>query len=191
MNIFAIASASLAIALYFPLCFKILRGDVRQNFATWALWTLLDVVVAGTLMVQHGSYSLAVAYTLGGAITVSCILVARGGALWTKFESFVASLVIICVILWSLSGPMIGTIASTLAMVIAGIPQLIETYRNPWSSPFGIYAGYFFANVLAAIGAKSWAIEERFYPCMAAAFCLLIALFAARRFSARRTEVPA
>lgn len=175
MNSLIALSTVLALFLYFPLCIQIIKGKVQQNFATWFLWATLDGVAAGTLVVQHGNYLLPVAYTLGSGITALCIIRSKN-FVWTWFESLVTILVIICITIWAVSGPRIATIASSLAMIIAGAPQIIETYQRPRDTPIMIFFGYFTANSLSMLGAKSWTVEERFYPTCAATFCLAIVI---------------
>ncbi|HLP43832.1 MAG TPA: hypothetical protein VK145_00980 [Candidatus Nanoarchaeia archaeon] len=186
MSYFAWASAILALALYVPLCLQIVKGTVKQNFTTWLLWATLDGIAAGTLIVQQGSYALPTAYTIGSLVTTLCIVRSKNFK-WTWFESFVTVLVIACVIIWFSSGPKMATIVSSVALAVAGIPQLVESARNPWATPILIYFGYFVANVLALAGAKNWEIPERFYPSCAALFCIGIVILAAtrRRYVAR------
>ncbi len=170
MNLLVVISTLLAISLYFPLCYQLLTGKVVQNLATWLLWSALDAIAAVTIFLQDGNYLLAAAYTVGGSITALCILKSRNFN-WTRFESFVTFLVIVCLVIWYHSGPRNATIASTLAMVIAGIPQTVASYRKPWETPILIFVGYFFANLLSTLGGKDWSIEEVFYPASATIYC--------------------
>lgn len=180
MSSLIVLSVILALGLYIPLCVQIFTGKVKQNMATWLLWGLIDGVAAGSLIVQHGNYLLPAGYTLGAVITTLFIIRSKS-ITWTWFESLVTVLVVICIIIWALSGPKMATVASTLAMVIAGIPQLFETYRKPHDTPLIIYTGYIIANGLSAMGAKDWSIEERFYPVCATIYCVAISVLASRK----------
>jgi len=144
------------------------------------LWSTLDGISAGTIIAQHGNYLLPLAYTIGSGIATFCILKSKQ-VVWTWFESFVTFLVLVCLAIWALSGSKTATVASTLAMVIAGIPQLIETARKPWETPILIYLGYFTANSLSVFGGKDWLIQERFYPSSAAIYCFFIVILAMRK----------
>ena len=180
MNPWIITSVVLALALYLPLCYQIINGKVKQNLATWILWSSLDGVCAATIWAQAGNYQLVLAYTLGGLITTFCIL-KSGEAKWTWFESFITGMVFGCVIIWVLAGSRLASIAGTSAMIIAGIPQLLESYRKPWGSPILIFLGYTIANGLSVVGAKGWTIEERFYPGSACLFCATLTIFATQK----------
>lgn len=181
MNIYVILSAVLAIALYIPLSIQILKGKTEQNLATWFLWAALDAVAAISLFTQQGNFLMVAAYTLGSSWITMCIA-KSGNFSWTKFETLVTIMVIACLIGWILSGPRTATVLSSIAVVIAGGPQLRDTAKDPWSAPFLIYFGFFTANTLSVIGAKNWSIEEVFYPSCCAVYCGVLVLIASRKF---------
>lgn len=171
MNAFVWAGSILAILTYIPLWMKIRSGVAKQNIYSWGLWSALDVIIVGSIFLQGGTYYLAMTYMLGGSIAVYLIWRAGDIGAWTRFESTVAFLVAACMTVWYLSGNAVATVASTLAMQIAGIPQLVDAWRKPKDTPVSIYCCYFVANCLSIAGAKAWTIEERFYPTMCAIGC--------------------
>lgn len=182
MNFLVWAGSILALLTYLPLWKQIRSGKAKQNLLTWALWVTLDVVVAATIIVQKGTFLLPVTYTIGGSATIVLIWKSGNKAIWTWFETMVASLTIISMVIWYFSGGKMATIASTTAMLIAGIPQLIDAWKKPQDMPLLAYFSFFIANGLSTAGGKSWAIEERFYPLSAAIFCFLIAGLAIRKY---------
>jgi len=182
MNLWTQTSTVVALALYIPLCMQIFQGKTRQNIVTWLLWTILDGVAAASLVVQKGNYLLPLAYTFGCAVTTLFILRSSKWE-WGQFEKLITCLVIICALAWITSGPKTATVASAMAMCVAGLPQLLDTFQKPHEAPFWIYIGYLFCNSMSVIGAKNWSIEERFYPSSAAIYCLILITFAMRRFS--------
>ena len=186
MSVFVWAGSILALLVYFPLWKQIVSGEAKQNLLTWALWATLDFVVAATIIVQGGNFLLPITYGVGSLVTVYFIWKSGNKAAWTWFETMVATLTIASMVIWYFSGGKVATIASTTAMLVAGIPQLIDAWKKPQEMPIVAYFGYFVANCLSAAGGKSWAIEERFYPIGAAIFCLLIATFALRKFWGKR-----
>ena len=185
MNALTLAGSALALLTYFPLWKQIRSGSVKQNLLTWALWSTLDAVIAGTIIVQKGSFLLPVVYALGGSMTVFFIARSRSKARWTWFESMVSFLVLASMVIWYVSGSKVATVASTVAMLIAGIPQIADAWKKPKDMPLMAYSSYFVANCLSTAGGKNWSIEERFYPVSAGAFCLLIPVLAAWRVFVR------
>ena len=119
MNVLILAGSAVAILTYFPLWKGIRTGKVEQNLLTWALWGVLDLVVAATIIVQGGSFLLPIAYTIGSSITAVFIAKSKGKASWTWFESLVLSLVLASMVIWYFSGGKVATVASTIAMVIS------------------------------------------------------------------------
>lgn len=191
MSNYTLAGSVIGIACYLPLCLAILRGKVKQNLATWVLWALLDGIAAASIFYQHGNYFLVAAYASGSTVTSLSILRSRNFA-WTLFHTMVSLLVLACVIVWAISGAYVATIASTTAVIIAGIPLLIDCYKTPAENPFSTYLGFLIANGLGTIGGKEWSVSERLYPAACTVYCLIAVILVARKFWLRpavQTEV--
>ncbi len=181
METLAYVGAILGLIVYFPLILGILKGDIKQSFSTWLLWSVLDALIALSLFVQNGNYLIAVAFTIGSTI-ITILLFVHGQFSWSAFDTKVALLVGACMMVWYFSGPLAATIAGTIAMNISGIPQLKSTWRNPAINTLPIWIGFTLANFLSFLGGKSWTIEERFFPFMGVLYCLaLVAIILARK----------
>lgn len=141
-----------------------------------------------SIILQKGNYVLIIIYCTCGSLVVLSLLFKRLFK-WTKFETFVLMLVIICLVIWSLSGSRWATIASTIAVVISGCPQIRDSWREPDKTAGLIYTGYVIANGFSFLGGKAWTIEDRFYPGMMTLLCLTIALAAFRRRSQQSANV--
>ena len=189
MNALVWAGSILALLTYFPLWKQIRSGKAKQNLLTWALWGVLDAVVAATIIVQKGNFLLPMVYTIGSMLTVYFILKTGNRAVWTWFETMVVLLTIASMMIWYFSGGKAAAVASTMAMCIAGIPQLVDAWKKPQDMPFLAYISYSIANCLSTAGGKSWAIKERFYPAGATVLSFLIAAFAARKYFLEPTSV--
>lgn len=190
MNVLILAGSVVAILTYFPFWKAIRTGKVEQNLLTWALWGTLDLVVTAIIIVQGGSFLLPIAYTIGASITVIFIAKSKGKTSWTWFESLVTSLVVVSMVIWYLCGSKVATVASTIAMLIAGVPQLIDAWKKPRSMPLLAFSAYLLANILSTAGGIDWSIKERFYPASAAAYCFLIVLLSARKLWLKPTSSP-
>ena len=100
---------------------------------------------------------------------------------WTIVETLTAVLVLICLALWYVLGERAGIVSSSLAVVFASLPQVVQTYKRPQATPTLIYAVFLFANILSLFAGKEWTIEERFYPGCAVFLCLVIVLLSLKR----------
>lgn len=176
----AIIGALVAFVLYYPLVKGILRDKIKQNFATWILWTLLDFIALVSLVFQGGNYALVIGYFFGGTI-VTCCLIYKKQIEWTIKETVVLLMVIICLIVWSVSGNRNATIVSTLAVFISGLLQVSDSWRKPDTQTSYIYLGYVLANGLSCLAGEAWTIKDRFYQAACTILCLIISLASSRK----------
>jgi hypothetical protein len=159
-----IAGGVTALIMYVPLIISVARKDgAGQSFAMWALWGAMDTIVTISLIDQHGNFWLTLCFA-AGSIILSALLLWRGRFSWGRLETVILLLVAVCLIIWKSSGPQNATIATTVAILIAGTPGLVELWRNPDRAVARIWTGFTLANLLALIGGLSWSIEERFAP---------------------------
>jgi hypothetical protein len=177
--------AIIGLFAYVPLFVSIYNGK-KQNFATWLLWSILDIILVSSLILQGGNYLLSLGYTIG-AIAITILLISKKFVTWTWFETMITALAIVCMTIWWMSGPQAGTIASSLALAVASIPLQIHAAKHPESMPTLPYAFFLLANILSFIGGISWTIEERFFPGSSIVVTLLMLLLILRKY--RRTKV--
>lgn len=171
-----ITAGLLAFVMYAPLVIGAVRSKgAGQSFAMWALWAVMDSTATLSILVQRGNFWLVLGLAVG-SITMAVLLLAYGRFAWGRLETAILLLVVVCLGVWFFSGPKSATIAATLAIVVAGIPGMVELWRNPQRSLAVIWSGFTLANLLALLGGRNWSIEERFAP---AAFVLQTLAFVA------------
>ena len=154
-------SGLLGLAMYFPLVMDVIRrGGRGQSFAMWALWAMLDTTVTVALVVQHGNFFLTAGFSVG-SILLSVMLLVRGQFKWGRLEWMVLVLVLFCLAAWAIAGPRWATITSTLAIIAAGIPGMVEIWRHPDEVAARVWAGFALANILALVGGEDWSVEQR------------------------------
>jgi hypothetical protein len=163
-DLLKISGGLLALLMIIPLVVSAVRQNgAGQSFAMWALWALLDTTVTVSLIVQRGNFWLTAGFALG-SLVLAAVLLAKGRFAWSWVESLIAALVVVCLAIWTLSGPQVATVATTGAIVIAGVPGMIALWRSPQRAQALVWAGYTVANLLALVGGTAWSIEERFAP---------------------------
>ena len=183
MNVYMWLSSGLAIFLYVPLVIQIKeKAGAGQNLLTWILWGCLDAVAAASIISQRGNSFLVLMYVAGCVIT--SIFIWRFGekGKWTWLETTTLAFVFVSLVVWCVSGDKMATIASTVGVVIAGIPQFIDAYRKPRAIPLAIYTGYVVANCLGIAAGADWSVKERLYPAAMTILGLGYVACAARRF---------
>ena len=159
---------TIGLFLTIPLCVQILRKESEQNPLTIFLWSMLDSVAAGSIYLEGGNYIQAVCLSASGLIVVTCILKTDGLKKWIKrwseFETLVSLLVVFCITVWVSSGNVMAALASISALMIASIPQTLDTIKKPDTTPTIIYIGYTVSNFLATLGGNEISIVEIGYP---------------------------
>jgi hypothetical protein len=173
-------SGGISIVAYILLIAALLRTKTEQSFAAFLLWALLDGIATITTILEHGNYWLALSNAIGSTV-ITLLLIYKKQVRWSWIESLTAVLVVICLIIWYTAGEQAGIIASSLAVVIASVPQMVDTYKKPEATPLGVYLVFLSANIIALISGTAWTIEERFYACCGIFLCSVIVLFALRR----------
>jgi hypothetical protein len=175
-------SLSLAVALvsYGILIDGLLNSGVKQSFATWMLWTALDVIAMASTFFKDGNAALLIIYCSAGAF-ISTLLLVKKQFYWSAFEWIVTGLVLLCLVVWGMSGHTMATIVSTLALGIASVPQFRDAWRAPESSPPKIWVGFTLANLLSFIGGAGWTIEDRFYYGFCTILCLALVVLGKRK----------
>ena len=173
-NFLKIAGGIGALALFVPMAVEVVKdGGAGQSFATWLLWAALDTILTVSLFLQHGNYLLPLGFAAGG-IVLTTLLLAKGRFAWGRMDNVILLLVFGCLIGWKLGGAKAATVAATLGICLAGIPGLVELWRNPQRTVGNIWGWYVLANGLAFWGGTALTVEERFAPAMFAAFSLLM-----------------
>ena len=179
-QVLKVAGGLLALLMIVPLVVSAVRQNgAGQSFAMWALWAVLDTTVTVSLIAQEGNLWLSAGYA-AGSVTLAGVLLVKGRCTWGRMESLIAVLVVACLVTWKLGGPRVATVSATVAIVIAGVPGMLELWRSPQRSQAMVWAGFTLANLLSLAGGAGWSIEERLAPAMFAGQTLVLTLIGLR-----------
>lgn len=178
-TLLSVVSTIFALSLFIPMIRGIVRGELRQSFATWIIWSILDWIAAGSAYMQGGAFILPLTYALAGS-TVTVLLVRGKQFSWSWIETMTSVLVVASMVGWYVGGNKTAIVMSATALSIGTIPQMVQFYRQPDRQAGWIYAGFLLANTLSFLSGKSWTIEERFYS-GSCVFATLICVYLALR----------
>ena len=163
----------IGLCAYVPMTIGILRETTRQSFAAFFLWGLLDTIAMVSALWQEGNFWLA-ASNVAGTFVITVLLLYKRQFEWSITETITSLLVVVCLIVWYSAGNKGAIVASSLAVVIAGIPQMAHTMRQPEHTPVPVYLMWTTANIISFAAGRDWSIEERFYAFCAMLLCLAI-----------------
>ena len=175
------ASVTLSIVLYIVLIRQIVSSTTKQSVATWTLWTGLDTIALITTILQDGNFPILMLYVIGGTV-ISIVILKYQGFSWDPFDLAILLLVIVSMAVWTVSGHYWATIASTLAVFIAGLPLVKMAFKKPHEQDVYIWMGFTVANLLATLGGKEWSVPERFYPAVCTILTGLILIGSIQRW---------
>jgi hypothetical protein len=188
---FILLHAALAVAAfsYFPLAKEIAKGE-DQSFATWLLWSLLDLITCISVYRQNGEWNLIAGYVIGG-LSISLLLFRQGKISWSWFEYFIVILLTLCLGLWYLKGDRAATVMGTTAVCIASLPQFLGDYKKPKRKTVIAWYGFGISNLLTFFGAEEWGIKYTFYPGACAGLCVILVILNSRKISPTTVLSPA
>ncbi len=175
-----IVAGVIGIIAYIILIVGILKTKMEQSFAAFLLWAMLDLIATITTILQDGNFWLPLSNVTGSAV-ITILLVIKKQVSWSRVETMTSVLVAICLLVWMIAGEKAGIIASSLAVVIASLPQMKETFDKPETTPASAYIVFLLGNLVSFFAGKAWTIEERFYPACSAFLCIVIVVFALRK----------
>lgn len=173
-------AGAIGIVAYAVLITGLLKTNIQQSFAAYMLWSMLDSIATITTFLEGGNYWLPLSNTVG-SFAVTILLIKKKQVSWSWVETGTAALVTICLLIWYAAGEQAGIISSSVAVVIASVPQMVDTYKKPSATPTKAYMIFLIANIVSLIAGKSWSMEERLYAACSVFLCLVIVMFSLRK----------
>ena len=100
-----------------------------QNFYTWVLWFILDIILLTTTYDEKGKSIVMIFPCLLGSFSISLLLIKK--RVWTKEELVTSILIFITVVVWLSVSDLYGIIFAVISQLIAGWPLTKECYKHP------------------------------------------------------------
>lgn len=133
-----------------------------QTPASFLMWTMLDMVLLATTLANHKPGWLPGAWT-AGATLVTIALFVRGKWAWSWKETLSAICATVAMSVWYKSNNEIGLYAAIIAMNSAGVPNLIDMWKNPIRESWPVW----FLTVVAClftIAGSDWTFNGMILP---------------------------
>ncbi|MDO8729549.1 MAG: hypothetical protein Q7K26_06775 [bacterium] len=144
---------------------KLFQSPIPQNLTTWVMWAILNALLlrASISAGNKQSWMLSAGATLG-VVFITLILLSNGEWHWGMVETISVIGATVTTVIWKSLGPKRGVIAIVVAMNVAGLPNMYDTYLAPNPEGWWLWAGLALACLLAGIGAEKWTVQDRLFP---------------------------
>ncbi len=168
-----------ALLVCVPVMYQIHKGDIF-NPASYFLWSALSLICSLVLIrAKEGGHTMMLGYFLSDFSVGLYASLRSGKAIFGKFEWFVIALTILCIIIYvwcelrgdakqSDQDPKAkkvfkpAVIVNGVACMIAGLPQIADSFRDPHSISFVICGLYVVISCLAYYGEENF--NGKFIP---------------------------
>ncbi|MEY4602218.1 MAG: hypothetical protein RL292_159 [Candidatus Parcubacteria bacterium] len=159
------------LALFFGLGTSVLlwviifKSRERQGttFASFMIWGVLNIMLATSMWLQGGNYSLVALYAVTSFVTSTCLII-KQGIQWTRDDTLIAVAATLCMAYCFYGTAYGATIVSTIATAFGCLPQLRDIRDNPDQQKCWPWIGFGLAHVFSLIGGSEWSVPQRFYP---------------------------
>ena len=145
-----------ALFICIPVIYRISKGDIF-NPASFFLWGLLSLVCAVVLIrAKKGGHILVIGYFFSDLLIASYAYIKSGKASFGNFEWLIIILTCICAGLYAwceFRGDFKpAVITNATACMVAGIPQIVDSFRKPYQMSLVICGIYTLISVLNYYG---------------------------------------
>ena len=182
ISILLLAGLGFAIWAYIPLCRDVYNRTLTQSLATYGLWGLLDAINAGSTYSKGGNYWLPLLYAAMSFAVVAIIFLRNFNRKWELIETICTIFVLASIVVWYFVSDELAIVVSTIGVVVAGLPQLKDVWKDPAGAPLGPYVLFVIANGLSTLAGKDWSIQERLYGSACTVLTITFAMVAAMRW---------
>ncbi|GEM_PF-127021 len=141
---------------------QMFRGLTRPNLVTWLLWALAPLI-AFFAQLQEGVRSPA-ALTLAVGLCPAAIFVAgfrRAHVRITWFDLVCGAMSAVALALWRTTGnSKVAIVLSIVADVLAAVPTLVKSYRQPRSETPLVFALFMGSAGITLLTIRQWTLEN-------------------------------
>lgn len=164
-----------------PYVWSMLKGATRPNIVSWLLWTILQFIAIFAQLSAGASWSLIIliAMTINTCLVLLLCFGGYGYAKYGWLDIACAAIAVAAIVLWQLTNePLVALVLTITADLMASIPTIAKTYRDPYSENV---LGWYLVTAAAALSVFSTTIinaENLIYPAYLFAMTGLIGTFA-------------
>ncbi len=166
-GIVGIAAGLIQISSIIPYVRDILKGTTRPNIVSYILWTLLQLIAIFAQFSAGASWSIIIliATTFNTSLIVILCLMGYGYKKYGLTDKICFVFAIVAIVFWQLTKqPLLALVLTILADLIAAIPTIVKTYREPHSELVVSWFMIMISSSLAGISTVKIDIANLIYP---------------------------
>jgi hypothetical protein len=165
-----------ALLICIPVIYQISQGDMF-NPASFFLWSLLSVICVIVLVrAKKGGWIMMAGYALSDLLIGIAAYLKSGRATIGTFEWFIVALTAICAVIYVScelrKSFRLSVIVNGIACMVAGIPLIVDSVRNPYKVSFYIIGLYMIVSLLGYYGERNF--NGKFIPGLSLIYWIII-----------------
>ncbi len=130
-RLFGLLTLLVTLATYPIYILAMTRGKSTPPRSTWFLWFVLDVVAFSAQLGRGIFDAMLLAYIAGTAL-VAIFTIKYGTRGWTRTETFCTVIVVVSIVVWAITGPLVAMICSMAGFAVAMYPLLKRVWRGEY-----------------------------------------------------------
>ncbi len=178
---FGIIAGIIQVSAVVPYVRDMLHGTTRPNIVSWALWTLVQLIVIAAVLSVGTSWSVIILFAMTfntGLITILGLL-GYGYKQYSWVDWSCLALAILAIVLWQITNqPLFALVLLIFADIVIAIPTVAKTYRDPFSETSSSWLLIAIAAALSVISAKEFIASNIIFQAYLVVINLFICLLA-------------
>jgi len=180
-----IISGLIAFFALVPYFISVIKNKSRPHPISWAMWALMGVISLGTYWGTGARDTIYIAFVnFLNPLIVTFLSIKYWD--WKKhfsrleYTCFVLS--IVSVVIWlCFQNPTAALTFNLIADLIAAIPTLIKTYKNPSSEDTKTWLLFVIANFLSLVAIQQWTYGIALLPAYLFCFAFVVLILSLRK----------
>lgn len=162
-------SALLIFISGYPYMLAIYKRELKRPVvSTWILWLGIGTLLFVTSFQAGAHWGTTLLPILMGVINPAIIVflsLRHGEYKWGKLDTVCVVVCVATVVMWQTTqSPTIGILGGVLADVIAAIPQVIKSWKDPKDEPLFPWAMFSLASALNIFAIQEWSVQYWLFP---------------------------
>ncbi len=151
---------------FVPYCIAIVQGRTKPNQATWFIWSLVGIMLAGSYWASGATQTLwaPLSYVIGPIITTTLAMRYGEGA-WSRFDRLCILGAFISLILWVLlRSPQVALVINLIIDLFGALPTIRNAWHRPQDEDLTSWLIFTVGNALNVLAIDRWTWEIASYP---------------------------